>query len=170
MLKIGPMDGLPDEFGIHGSDSFSVVGFGNENGRLIFRDTQSRMLFETGAKVEDLDLSELTTPELDCLEAAGLDVSWYKLDDKNRDDLLEWYNVTTPDEEDKARLAKLFNDGRFRAWDCPECGERVYEGSPDDWSHFQGVRQVDYASYPGNSDKYNPEFLAEMCDCCRKGN
>lgn len=75
------------------------------------------------------------------------------------DDLVEWRNSTVLDRIDLERLAQLYKAGRFRAWDCPTCDERVYEGKPADWGHFQGVRQVDYTSYPLDS--------RSQCDHCR---
>jgi len=94
-------------------------------------------------------------------------LTWDELDGQDQEDLLAWFNVREPGAEDKERLAKLLADGLFEAWDCPECGERVYRGEPKDWGHFQGVLQVDYTSYPGNTEKYNEEYLLKMCDHCR---
>lgn len=76
-------------------------------------------------------------------------------------DLLEWYNSTGFDIEDLQRLRDLALERKFRAWDCDNCGARVYEGMPDDWSHFQGVLQIDLVSYPGNGEN------AGWCDHCR---
>lgn len=84
------------------------------------------------------------------------------LDEQTRQDLIEWLNVRVPDGADKRRLAALYNGGGFRAWDCPNCGERVFLGEPDDWRHFQGVSQADYTSYPA----INSATMA-WCDHCR---
>ena len=77
------------------------------------------------------------------------------------DDLIEWFNSSDLTEADLVELAMLANIGQFQAWDCPVCGDRIYVGNPDDWGHFQGVLQADYASCPGigPNDK--------RCDSCR---
>lgn len=76
------------------------------------------------------------------------------------DDLLEWFNRAAPLEgEELNELANLFNEGRFIAWNCPTCHERVYKASPKNWDSFQGACQVDYASYPAGHPK--------QCDYCR---
>ena len=93
--------------------------------------------------------------------------SWSALDEKTQKDLLTWFNVGEPTYEDKERLALLSQNGGFEAWDCPDCGDRVYEGTPTSWANFQGVMQVDYTSYPGNKEKYTPKYLKRMCDDCR---
>jgi hypothetical protein len=84
-------------------------------------------------------------------------------------DLIEWYNVLESglDHEDYERLAELYHAGRFHAWHCPTCGERVRSGEPEDWGHFQGVDQPDHASYPGDPRIYTPETIAKQCDDCR---
>jgi hypothetical protein len=89
-----------------------------------------------------------------------------ELDEQTQNDLIEWYNASEPTSEDLELLVALFESGRFEAWNC-ECGEKVYRGDPEDWGHFQGVRQVDYTSYPGNIEKYQAEHLERMCDSCR---
>ena len=99
-------------------------------------------------------------------------MGWKNLTEEQQNDLIEWYNVrpevwTDLTSQDKVRLAKLFEDGRFRAWECPNCGERVYCGDPEDWGHFQGVRQVDYVSYPGDIEVYQASYLEQLCDECR---
>jgi hypothetical protein len=171
-FSIGPKDGKHDQFGAHGENGFTVVGMYDDT-QLLFRDNETTMLFVSGEvlptdenKVNEYDLTSLSEQELGYLEAAGVDVSWYRLDEQTRTDLETWFN-REPDEADKTILAKLFNDGKFRAWNCVECGERCYEGQPDDWGHFQGVSQVDYTSYPGNDEKYQPDYLRQMCDHCR---
>lgn len=99
-------------------------------------------------------------------------MTWDDICEQTRTDLLEWYNVRDEDvtDGDRQKLADLIAAGRFDSWECPECkDERVYRGDPEEWGDFQGVRQVDYASYPGDAEKYQPEYLAQMCDNCRKG-
>lgn len=93
--------------------------------------------------------------------------SWGHVPEQARDDLLVWLNSTEPDSQDRARLARLYFAGRFHAWNCPNCGDRVYWGDPPDWSHFQGVRQADYTSYPGDADRYSLRHIAQQCDSCR---
>lgn len=94
--------------------------------------------------------------------------TWSELDSQTQEDLLAWFNCSKPTAVDKRRLAKLATDGRFRAWECPECESRVYQGDPEDWKHFQGVDQVDYTSYPVHGDSiYKPEYLEKLCDSCR---
>src|SRR5574341_956475 len=92
--------------------------------------------------------------------------AWTALDERTQEDLQAWFNCNKPDAEDLARLATLHANGQFRAWDCPACGDRVYEGSPDDWGHFQGACQVNYTSYPGDTDKYSAAYLQKLCDYC----
>lgn len=92
---------------------------------------------------------------------------WGDLDTQARDDLTAWFNLSPLDESDKARLAKLLADGRFYAWDCPACGNRCYCGSPEGWSHFQGVLQINYASFPGNNDIHTDAYNVRLCDNCR---
>lgn len=90
------------------------------------------------------------------------------LPDEVKEDLLAWNNVL--DEDDPAQLArlhKLYVDGRFQAWSCPECGERVYWAEPFDWRFFQGTCNADYTSYPGDSEKYQLNYLCQLCDNCR---
>lgn len=74
-------------------------------------------------------------------------------------DLLEWSNRREWSEAELLELARMFLAGRFRAWDCPTCSERVFSASPESWDHWQGARQDDYQSYPGGS--------REQCDYCR---
>ena len=89
-----------------------------------------------------------------------------ELSEQIQDDLLAWYNMAEPDEEDKDLLLRLYLDGKFRAWNCEGCGERVFDGQPDDWGHFQGARNQDF-SYFGNPDKYQEDYLQALCDSCR---
>lgn len=84
------------------------------------------------------------------------------LDRQTQKDLIEWLNVRNPDGADKRRLAALYNDGGFKAWDCPNCGDRVFLGEPDDWGNFQGVCQADYTSYPAAGSA-----TEAWCDHCR---
>ena len=81
-------------------------------------------------------------------------------------DLTEWFNVIDPSNKDKQLLLELYQDNRFRAWDCPECGDRVYNGDPDSYDNFQGVLNQDF-SYFGNTDKFTEEYINAMCDHCR---
>lgn len=92
---------------------------------------------------------------------------WVKLPEEVKADLLDWFDVSNPEAEDLARLAELYASGRFRAWNCPSCDERVYEGNPESWEHFQGVCQLDYTSYPGDAEKFTAKYLAKLCDLCR---
>jgi len=88
---------------------------------------------------------------------------WGKLQEDTKRDLRTWFN-SEPDYADMTCLSRLYLTGRFKAWDCPECGERVYWGSPINWDNFQGVCQADYTSYPGDLEKYTPEYNEQMCD------
>jgi hypothetical protein len=95
-------------------------------------------------------------------------LAWRKLDDGVREDLEAWFN-RTPDAADKQRLAELYNDGRFEAWDCPHdgCGTRVFWAAPLSWGDFQGARNADYVSFPGDTEKYTEKYLRKLCDHCR---
>ena len=93
--------------------------------------------------------------------------TWDELPKHIQEDLAEWYNLTELDREDKARLAALYGNERFHAWNCPTCGERVRSGEPEDWGHFQGVCQPDFSSYPGDHDTYTVEMISRQCDECR---
>ena len=85
-----------------------------------------------------------------------------------QDDLIKWYNVRKEDLTfaDKQRLLRLYNKGCFQAWNCPECGERVFNGTPDNYDHFQGVLNQDF-SFFGNPEKYTQEYIESCCDSCR---
>lgn len=87
-----------------------------------------------------------------------------QLDEQTQTDLIAWYNVVPEqvDDEDKALLLELFNNGQFEAWHCPKCGERCYNGQPENWDNFQGVDNVDHCSYPSVRDE-----TAKWCDDCR---
>ena len=90
---------------------------------------------------------------------------WSDVPEDAQRDLLEWFNCSKPDAADKKRLASMYFNGRFHAWNCINCGDRCYYGDPDDWSHFQGVLQLDFTSYPGCDSK--PDRIVRMCDHCR---
>ena len=92
--------------------------------------------------------------------------TFQQLSQQVQDDLTAWYNVCEPDTTDKQRLFRLYMQGEFEAWDCPECGERVYRGNPESYDNFQGVRNQDF-SFFGNSDKYTADYIESMCDNCR---
>ena len=92
---------------------------------------------------------------------------WVELPEQAQADLLEWFNCSKPDSEDKMRLADLFSAGKFHAWDCPTCGDRVYHGEPEDWDHFQGVREADHMSYPGMPEVFALELIEKQCNDCR---
>lgn len=95
---------------------------------------------------------------------------WGKLPDQVKEDLENWFNSTEITYAEKTELARLYFSGRFHAWNCHRCGERVYYGEPLDWSKFQGVLQADYSSYPGDDEVYQPDYLAKLCDECRVSN
>ncbi len=94
---------------------------------------------------------------------------WNELPDHVQEDLLEWFNIAREaiDDDDRARLARLFDSGEFFAWDCAMCGTRCQHAYPDDWSWCQGVCEQDYTSFPGDSELFTPEMLAAMCNSCR---
>ena len=94
---------------------------------------------------------------------------WEELPEQLRNDLVEWYNVRPDDMDanDRGRLAALYSNGLFHAWDCPMCGERVRVGEPEDWGHFQGVNGADFMSYLGFPEIYTAEIIARQCDQCR---
>jgi len=89
-----------------------------------------------------------------------------ELSQQIQDDLIEWYNTANPSKDDLALLLNLYLDGQFRAWECENCGDRVYEGNPDNWDDFQGVLNQDFC-YFGNKDKYTGDYLDALCDGCR---
>jgi hypothetical protein len=78
-------------------------------------------------------------------------------------DIVAWFNRSAPSRDDVRRLAALLRAGRFQSWACPTCGDRVHLGDPEDWDHFQGAHQADYASYPG----YDVGPKDRRCDSCR---
>ena len=90
-----------------------------------------------------------------------------ELDEVVQEALLDWFNIERPHGTDKQRLADLFNEGKFWAWDCPTCGDRCYYATPDDWAWFQSTGNVDHASYPGSPDYYSARIVTQQCDGCR---
>lgn len=89
------------------------------------------------------------------------------LPDTVKKDLTRWFNVRNLDNsEDKTRLLELYQEGKFQAWDCPKCNDRVYKGNPDSYNNFQGVLNQDF-SFFGNRDKYTEDYIEQMCDTCR---
>jgi len=92
--------------------------------------------------------------------------AWDTLSEQIQEDLTNWYN-TSLDDETKEKLANLYNNGKFHAWNCPMCGERVYWGNPSLWGNFQGVLQADYISYPGDKEYYANRIISQQCDGCR---
>ena len=101
--------------------------------------------------------------------AQAINEKWDALDTDLREALVEWYNIREVDldEDDYKELLGLVEAGRFWFWDCPICEERCVHGDPEDWSNFQGVSGQDWISYPGDSEFFNIEALAAMCDQCR---
>jgi hypothetical protein len=95
--------------------------------------------------------------------------SFDDLPEQIKEDLLYWYNITSNDidNNDKELLLDLYLEGKFKAWHCPECGERVCLGEPDSWVEFQGTMGPDYTSYFGDQKEFSPEYLEAMCDDCR---
>ena len=104
----------------------------------------------------------------DVVDAPQVWELWEELHDYVQKDLLEWLNLTEPDEDDKARLITLYESGRFHSYNCPTCGTRVQSADVEDqeWEHFQGVRQPN-DSFFGNSDIYTEETISRQCDSCR---
>ena len=106
-----------------------------------------------------------------------------------QDDLLEWFNRSNPSEQDRAKLLNIFKARCFSAWNCPECGARVYEctlpyWSPS-WNYFTGVRQIDRTLYPAEKvrskfevenglegaylqSKFDRLYKKSLCNDCRK--
>ena len=105
--------------------------------------------------------------EDDCYTGKIEDIDYFEgLNQQIQDDLIEWFNVAVPDDEDKKLLLKLYIDDRFYAWDCPECNTRVFRGDPDSWDDFQSSQNQDF-SYFGNPDKYQQDYIDACCDSCR---
>lgn len=94
------------------------------------------------------------------------ETSWEDLDEETREDLTNWRNARNLTKEDKELLARLHVEGRFKAWDCPSCGDRVYEAEPESWDDFQGASQNDRTSYPGLGES---DPRCDSCRCHNKG-
>ena len=95
-------------------------------------------------------------------------MTWNELPMQAQEDLTAWYNQAGElTGNERTRLAKLYAAGRFHAWDCPTCGERVYDGDPDDWGDFQGVLQRDLSSFPGLPEVFVDAIIGRQCDDCR---
>jgi len=77
---------------------------------------------------------------------------WDDIPEEDREPLCYWYNRSPLDVGDRARLTALYRNGKFAHWYCPECGDDIYVGHPDDWRHFQGVLQS--------------EHLGRLCGTC----
>ena len=88
-------------------------------------------------------------------------MKWNDIPIKSMRDLMAWFNRTGLSDRDRQLLASLYSQRRFKAWDCPRCGDRVYRGNPLDWSEFGGVLQVDYTSYPAKKG------TVKWCNSCR---
>lgn len=71
MYKTGPQDGKPETYdGVFGkSGNFTVVGFADEQGLLLYRDEETGTLFTDGDTIEEWD--DLTGVEVKYLRAAG---------------------------------------------------------------------------------------------------
>jgi hypothetical protein len=95
---------------------------------------------------------------------------WDDLASETQEALLDWYNCVEVPDEVKDDLAKLFKDGNFAHWECPECDRDCYFGSPKDWGNYQGVRQGDYTSYAVDvkDGKLHPDYAKMLCDECRR--
>ena len=93
--------------------------------------------------------------------------SFDELPDQVQADLIDWYNRSEVDDEDKERLLNLYNSGRFIAWTCA-CGTRCYYADPKNWDYFQGTCNVDYSSYPGSPEHYTYNTIVLQCDECRR--
>ena len=72
---------------------------------------------------------------------------------EQQEDIKEWYNQVSLDDEDVIRLHNLaVVEKAFAAFDCGHCGSRVRVGLPSSWDNFQGVCQ--------------DEHLGELCGDC----
>lgn len=67
------------------------------------------------------------------------------------------------------KMVKFYNENKFQFWNCPQCGEMVFYCEVDDWSLFQGVRNIDYNYQPGYPDckVFSQKHLNHLCDDCR---
>ena len=77
---------------------------------------------------------------------------WDAIPEEDREALIEWYNISDLNNEDRLRLAQLYHDGNFSYWECPECSDLCMVGDPADWSNFQGVWQS--------------EVIGQLCAAC----
>ena len=68
---------------------------------------------------------------------------WDELDYATQAALLDWLNIVPGGvtDDDRERLADLYNAQRFCYCDCAECGSPIRRGTPDNWTHFQGVNE-----------------------------
>jgi len=92
--------------------------------------------------------------------------SWKDLPDAVQEDLRMWFNSADLTKHDKVILFRLYKSGQFRAWDCPGCGDRVYEGNPRNYDEFQGVLNQDF-SFFGDYNKHTQKYITACCDSCR---
>lgn len=92
------------------------------------------------------------------------------LPEQVKTDLIDWIGFEiNEDKEAMEELLNLYLNGEFKAWDCPWCGNRVYDGN----DYFliglpHSSNNNDYVTYPGNTDIYQDEFLKALCDECRE--
>lgn len=82
---------------------------------------------------------------------------------KIKQDLLFWLNRDKPSDKETNKLFELYQTNNFKAWNCPNCGARIYRG----WPIFQDTIDQDL-SISGNTHKYQPGFLDACCDNCRE--
>jgi hypothetical protein len=78
---------------------------------------------------------------------------WHTLEYETQEDLLEWYNVRLNGLDDRQNLPVygllgfLHSEGEFFSYTCGFCqAVRVLEGQPQEWSHFQGVKDDQHGS------------------------
>lgn len=94
-------------------------------------------------------------------------VERHEIDADDARDLLAWLNSADPSRAVLDAAAELAKDDRFtKAWDCPTCGDRCYEGTPRSQAEeasalFSGTLERDFTSYPGKG----PDD--KRCDHCR---
>ena len=97
------------------------------------------------------------------------DSKWNELSEERKSDLLDFYNVAPVcvDDDDLELLAE--HEHKITSFMCEECGEHLCHVPTGDlpWEHFQGVNVLDFASYPGNTEKYTSKYLGSCCDTCR---
>lgn len=92
--------------------------------------------------------------------------SFGELPEVVRYDLSHWF-AAKPDEDDKKLLLDLYLSGKFLSWFCSNCGNPVFEGSPDSWKDFQGTVQSDHLTFPGDPTRFTEDWLRAICDDCR---